>query len=175
MFFGGNPRGSIVNPVSIFHIPTRPYFNLLKDSSGTTRSTIRVITTTTTTTHTKRKEKQPSVTSEETSLNGEVLPYRSQPRCDHLLPRDASVQEAEGMCNFQILSRNEFVHEIPVLVSYHTGTVALRWLVRSIPDRAIRLLSPGHCVVYLSKTNYCHSASLRTRCINGYRRIYCQG
>ncbi|XP_020614176.1 trichohyalin-like [Orbicella faveolata] len=70
-----------------------------KDSARTT-STIRVITTTTTKTRTKYrepKEKHPSVTSEETSLNGQVLPYRSQPRCDHLLPRDASVQEAEEM------------------------------------------------------------------------------
>ena len=128
------------------HIPTRPYFALLKDSSRTT-STIRVITTTTTRAkYPEQREKHSSVTSEETSLNGEVLPYRSQPRCDHLLPRDASVQEAEGLCDF-LFSSNEFGHE--VLFSeylYHTyrGTVASQWLVRSTPDRAIRVRAlPG--------------------------------
>lgn len=96
---------------------------MLKDSSRTT-STIRVVTTTTTRTrYTEQKEKRPSVNSEETSLNGEVLPYRSLPRCDHLLPRDASVQEAEGVFNF-LRSSNEYVHEIPVFIPCHRGTVA---------------------------------------------------
>lgn len=61
-------------------------------------STIRVITTTTTRTrYHASHDHRPSVDSEETSLNGEVMPYRSQPRCDHLLPTDPSVQEAEGV------------------------------------------------------------------------------
>ncbi len=30
---------------------------------------------------------------------------------------------------------------------------------------------PGHCVVFLGKTLYCHSASLKSRSINGYRLI----
>ena len=125
------------------HIPTRPYFNLLKDSSRTT-STIRVITTTTTRAkYPEQREEHSSVTSEETSLNGEVLPYRSQPRCDHLLPRDASVQEAEGLCDFRF-SSNEFVHDILVFVSYHRDTVVSQWLVHSTPDRAIRVRAlPG--------------------------------
>ena len=146
MWFKENPftRGSIVNPVPNFHIPTRLYFDLLKDSSRTT-STIRVITTTTTarTKYPEQNEKHPSVTSEETSLNGEVLPYRSQPRCDHLLPRDSSVQEAEGMCDFLFCS-NEFVHGILFFLSHHRGTVASQWLVWSTPDPAIRVRAlPG--------------------------------
>ena len=109
------------------------YFNLLQDSSRTT-STIRVVTTTTTRTrYTEQREKRPSVNSEETSLNGEVLPYRSLPRCDHLLPRDASVQEAEGVFNF-LRSSNVYVHEIPVFIPCRRGTVA-SWLVCSTPDR----------------------------------------
>ena len=36
------------------------------------------------------------------------------------------------------------------------------WLVRLIPDRAVRVQAPayGHCVVFLDKTLYSHSASL---------------
>ena len=29
----------------------------------------------------------------------------------------------------------------------------------------------GHCVVFLGKTLYSHSAFLKPRCINGYRRL----
>ena len=74
------------------------HFVLLKDSSRTT-STIRVISTTSTTRtrYQGSRDKLPRAESEETSLNGEVLPYRSQPHCDHLLPTDPAVQLAEGM------------------------------------------------------------------------------
>ncbi|KAL9979092.1 hypothetical protein ACROYT_G016697 [Oculina patagonica] len=80
-----------------------------KDSPRTT-STIRVISTTTTTTRTRYydpKDKHPRHDSEETSLNGEVMPYRSQPHCDHLLPTDPSVQEASEMSFFDKFEEGE--------------------------------------------------------------------
>ena len=41
------------------------------------------------------------------------------------------------------------------------GAVA-SWLVRSSPDCAVQVgaLAGGHCILFLSKTLYCHSASL---------------
>ena len=35
--------------------------------------------------------------------------------------------------------------------------------------------SPGHCVVFLGKILYSHSASLHPDGFNGYWRIYCWG
>ena len=61
------------------------FFVLLKDSTATPLITYQ-----------GSRDTLPSVKSE-TSLNGDVVPYRSQPRCDHLLPSDPAVQMAEGM------------------------------------------------------------------------------
>ncbi|RMX50412.1 hypothetical protein pdam_00010420 [Pocillopora damicornis] len=41
------------------------------------------------------------------SLKEEVVPYRSQPHCDHLLPTDPSVQEAVEMSFFDKYEKNE--------------------------------------------------------------------
>ncbi|KAJ7380920.1 hypothetical protein OS493_004505 [Desmophyllum pertusum] len=96
----------MVNTVETRRIPSHDE----KDSSRTT-STIRVISTTTThTRYSDSNDKKPRADSEveETSLNGEVaIPYRSQPHCDHLLPTDPSVQEAEEMSFFDKFEENE--------------------------------------------------------------------
>ena len=42
------------------------------------------------------------------------------------------------------------------------GGAAASWLVRSTPERAVRIgaLAGGHCVVFLGKTLHSHTATL---------------
>lgn len=83
-----------------------------KDSSRAS-SAVCIVTTTTTTTRTRYSSSSchslPRSTSSQLSLsmNGDVRPYRSQPRCDHLLPADPAVQLAEEESFFDKFDREE--------------------------------------------------------------------
>ena len=48
------------------------------------------------------------------------------------------------------------------LTLFFCGGVVASWLMRSTPDQVVWVSSPsrGHCVVFLGKTLYSHSASL---------------
>ena len=54
------------------------------------------------------------------------------------------------------------LYDLDVDYLMRVGGAVASWLVRSFPDRAVRVqaLAGGHCVVFLSKTLNSHSASL---------------
>ena len=52
--------------------------------------------------------------------------------------------------------------------SFVGGAVA-SWLVSSTPNRAVRVRTLGHCVVWAKHLTL--SASLYPRCVNAYRQI----
>lgn len=77
------------------------------ENDSRTTSTIRVISTSTTRTRYQYPSDRDSRTDSQISLSAEVVPYRSQPHCDHLLPTDSSVQEAVEMSFFDKYEENE--------------------------------------------------------------------
>ena len=70
-----------------------------KDSSQISQTTrvISVSTTITRTRHQDSRDRLHRCESEPSCVKEVSIPYRSQPRCDHLLPADPAVQMAEGM------------------------------------------------------------------------------
>lgn len=80
-----------------------------KDSSQISQTTrvISVSTTITRTRHQDSRDRLHRCESEPSFVKEVSIPYRSQPRCDHLLPADPAVQMAEEMSFFDKYQENE--------------------------------------------------------------------